>query len=291
GQLPLTLAGLGRTLEARHALAGDLPEIPDLAYLEAWTFARDTFRDRTFNGQDWEAWRTRYDGRLATPLDAHRAIAAMLDSLGDPYTRLRDPEETTAVFLTRHGGGAEVDRTGRQRPYGRTVVTDTLPGNLGYIQITNFTDPNAVAEIRAALEAMREKEGIVLDLRGNPGGLARSADAVTDLLVGPGKEVGVEVTPGGESARITAGDGAVTDRPLTVLVDGQTGSAAERLAGSLEAAGRATLVGDPTHGKGMFQNTRVLPGGSMVLVSAGEVLGPDGKPIQGRGLRPRPNNR
>jgi carboxyl-terminal processing protease len=161
---------------------------------------------------------------------------------------------------------------------------------MGYIQITNLADPNAVAEVRRALLAMREKEGIVLDLRGNPGGLARSADAVADMLIGPGKEAGVDVTPGGATPRVTGGEGAITSRPVTVLVDGQTGSAAERLAGSLDAAGRATLVGEPTFGKGLFQSSRVLPGGYTVLVSAGEALGPDGRPIQGRGLQPRPES-
>jgi len=287
GQYPLVLAGLGRSIEARRALAGDLPGFPDLDYLEAWSFARDTHRDRRFKGQDWDAWRGRYEGRLATPVEAHRAIAAMLASLGDPYTRLRDPEETAAVFLTRHGGPAGPDRLGRQRPHGRTVVTDDLPGNMGYLQITNLADPNAVAEVRRALLAMREKEGIVLDLRGNPGGLARSADAVADMLIGPGKETGVDVMPGGAVPRITGGEGAITNRPVTVLVDGQTGSAAERLAGSLAAAGRGTLVGEPTFGKGLFQNSRVLPGGYTVLVSAGEALAPDGRPIQGHGLQPR----
>jgi len=287
GQYPLVLAGLGRNIEARRALTGNLPALPDLAYLEAWSFARDTHRDRRFKGQDWDAWRARYQGRLATPADAHRAIAAMLASLGDPYTRLRDPEETAAIFLTRHGGPAGPDRLGRQRPHGRTVVTDDLPGNLGYIQITNLADPNAVAEVRRALLAMREKEGIVLDLRGNPGGLTRSADAVADMLIGPGREAGVDVTPGGAIPRVTRGEGAITNKPVTVLVDGQTGSAAERLAGSLDAAGRATLVGEPTFGKGLFQTARVLPGGCTVLVSAGEALGPDGGPIQGHGLQPR----
>jgi tetratricopeptide (TPR) repeat protein len=287
GQLPLVLAGLGRGVEARRALAGDLPEFPEQAYDEAWSFARDTSRDRRFNGQDWNGWRARGPGRTATPADAHRAIAVMLASLGDPYARLRNPEETAAVFLTRHGGPIGPDRLGRQRPHARTVVTEDLPGNLGYIQITNLADPNAVAEVRRALMAMREKEGIVLDLRGNPGGLARSADAVADMLIGPGKEAGIDVTPAGAAPRVTGGDGAVTDRPVTVLVDGQTGSAAERLAGSLDAAGRATVVGEPTLGKGTFQTSRVLPGGYTVLVSAGEGLGPDGRPIQGRGLQPR----
>ncbi len=289
-QYPSTLAGLGRTFEARRALAGTMPEIPDLAYLEAWTFARDLNRDRAFAGQNWMSWRDRFHGRLVTPEDAHRAIAKMLRSLGDPYTRLRDPEETAATFLTRHAGPAGADALGLNRPHGRTVVVKDLEDGLGYIQITNLTDPNAIAEVRQALLAMRRKEGIVIDLRGNPGGLTRAADAVADMLIGPGQEAGVDVGPEGRTPRVTGGDGALTDAPITVLVDGQTGSAAERLAGSLEATGRGTLVGDTTHGKGLFQNARVLPGGCTVLVSAGEALGPDGRPIQGRGLRPQQRN-
>jgi C-terminal processing protease CtpA/Prc/Flp pilus assembly protein TadD len=285
GQYPLVLAALGRNLEARRALAGAMPEFPDLAYLEAWSFARDTFRDRTFNGQDWWSWRGRFRGRLRTPQDARRAIASMLASLGDPYTRLRDPEETAAVLLTRHGGRPRVDPLGRNLPHGPTVVTGDLPGGLGYIQIANLADPNVVSEVRKALLALGEKEGIVLDLRGNPGGLARSADAVADMLIGPGRQAGVDVGPGGAMPRVTGGDGALTDSPITVLVDAQTGSAAERLAAGLEATGRGTLLGGPTRGKGLFQNARVLPGGCTILVSAGEALGPDGLPIQGRGLR------
>jgi carboxyl-terminal processing protease len=106
------------------------------------------------------------------------------------------------------------------------------------------------------------------------------------MLLGPGKETGDEVTPGGTVHRRSGGSGALNDLPVTVLVDGQTASAAERLAASLEQGGRATLAGDQTYGKGLFQNARVLPGGHTVLVSAGEALGPDGQPIQKRGLRP-----
>jgi carboxyl-terminal processing protease len=71
-----------------------------------------------------------------------------------------------------------------------------------------------------------------------------------------------------------------------VLVDGQTGSAAERLARTLSATGRASLSGDATFGKGKAQVSHVLPGGTTVLVSISEMLGPDGKPLQGRGLQP-----
>src|SRR6185503_2844242 len=204
----------------------------------------------------------------------------------DPYTRLRDPEETSALFLSPRGASSATDPLGRAALQSRTVATGELPGGLGYIRLGNFTDPGMVAEVRAALERMRRTEGIVLDLRGNGGGLGRSADAIGDLFVGPGKEAGVDVGPLGETTQVTGGDGALTDSPLIVLVDGQTGSAAERLARTLEVTGRATLSGDATFGKGRAQVSRVLPGGATVLVSASEMLGPDRRPIQGKGLQP-----
>ena len=288
GRLPVALAAVGRNVEARRALRGDMPAIPEMLYREAWAFARDVSVDRGFHGQAWASWRSRYRGALRTEDDAYRAIAVMLESLGDAYTRLRDPEETAAMFLSRRGAGAATDVLGRVAPSSGTVTTGDLPGGLGYIRLSNFTDPRVVAEVRAALEAMREKEGIVLDLRGNRGGMARAADAVGDLLVGPGKEAGVDATADGPVAQITGGEGAVTDAPLTVLVDGQTGSAAERLARALAGTGRATLAGDTTFGKGRAQMSRVLPGGATVLVSSSEMLGPDGRPLQGRdGSSPR----
>ena len=286
GQLPIALAALGRNVEARRLLRGAVPPIPEMLYREAWAFARDSYRDRAFNGQDWLAWRTRYRGALRTENDAYRAITAMLSSLGDPYTRLRDPEETSALFLARRGPSVGTDPLGRVSPQSKTVTTGELPGGLGYIRLGNFTDPNLVAEVRAALESMRQKEGIVLDLRGNGGGLSRSADELGNLLVGPGKEAGQDASGAGEVAQVTGGDGALTDSPLTVLVDGQTGSAAERLARTLTNTGRASLAGDPTFGKGRAQMSRVLPGGTTVLVSTSEMLGPDGRPLQGRGLVP-----
>jgi C-terminal processing protease CtpA/Prc/Tfp pilus assembly protein PilF len=287
GQYPLTLAALGRQVEARHALRGDVPPIPEALYREAWGFARETYHERTFKGQDWNAWRDRYRGHLNTVEEAYRAIAAMLESLGDPYTRLRDAEETSLVYLARHGAGTYLDRMGRVRPGSRTVVSRDLPGRLGYIRLSNLTDPSVVAEVRRALEAMRDKEGLILDLRGNGGGFSRSADAIGDLLAGPGKEAGSESGPDGVRPRVTGGEGELTASPLVVLVDGQTASAAERLAQTLEATGRGKLVGDPSFGKGLAQVSRLLPGGATVLVSAGETLGPDGRPLQGHGVRPR----
>jgi tetratricopeptide (TPR) repeat protein len=287
GQYPRTLAALGRHVEARRALEGVLRPAPEMLYREAWAFARDSYRDRKFNGQDWNAWRDRYRGELSNLEEAYRAIAEMLASLKDPYTRLRRSEETAAVYLGRRSGEVLVDALGRIRPISRTVSAEELENGLGYIRLSNLSDPGAVAEVRQALLRMREKAGLVLDLRGNRGGLARTADAIGDLLIGPGVATGVDVGPDGEETQVTGGEGALTDGEIVVLVDGQTASAAERLARALETSGRGTLVGDRTFGKGRAQVSRVLPGGMTVLVSMAEMLGPDGRPLQGRGLRPR----
>ena len=286
GQYPLVLAALGRHLEARQALRGDIPPIPALVYDEAWKFARDLYRDRSFAAQDWNRWRAA-GGSARTPAEAWRGIALMLESLDDPYTRLRDAEETEAAWLGPRGENVVLDRIGRALPHSRTVVVEDR-GGLGYIRLSNLSDPAVVEQVRAALLALREKEGIVLDLRGNPGGLSRSADAIGDLIVGPGRKAGVDVGPEGAVDQVTGGDGAITGAPITVLVDEQTASAAERLARTLQESGRATLEGTPTQGKGLAQMSRVLPGGMTVLISVAEMLGPDGRPIQGEGLNPRP---
>ena len=76
GSAHSALAALGRNVEARHALKGMIPPIPDLVYREAWAFAGDSYRDRAHNGQDWMAWRAKYRGALKTEQEAYRAIAA-----------------------------------------------------------------------------------------------------------------------------------------------------------------------------------------------------------------------
>ena len=258
-----------------------------MIYREAWAFAANTYSDRRFNGQNWLDWRDRYRGDLSDLQDAHRAIAEMLASLGDSHTRLRDLEETAAIYLARRGDGVTVDSLGRVRPTSRTVTMEELREGLGYIRLSNLSDPTVVEEVRRALLEMREKEGLILDLRGNRGGLSRAADAIGDLLIGPGEETGVDIGPDGLEPQVTGGEGALTDALIVVLVDGQTASAAERLARALALTGRGVLVGDPTFGKGRAQISRVLPGGATVLVSMGEMLGPDGRPLEGRGLRTR----
>src|SRR5256712_7480899 len=185
---------MGETLEASTILEGELPPFPELIYRMAWSFVRSAFLDRSFAGQDWLAWRDRFGNRLTTPLQACTAAAEMLASLGDPYTRLRSAEETELTYLKTRSTKLETGRSGNPTRSSRSVLVEDLGENLGYIRLTNLSDPSAREAIRRALEKMAERDGLVLDLRGNPGGMAADADAIAGFLMEPGEEMGPERT-------------------------------------------------------------------------------------------------
>ena len=129
---------------------------------------------------------------------------------------------------------------------------------------------------------------LVLDLRGNRGGLLRQAVTATGLLI----ESGIVATTAGRDPQAMhvwgAGPGdAAKDKPVIVLVDGRTASAAEIMAAAIAGLGRGVVVGSSTLGKGLVQTITTLPDGGELFVSWSRVLAPDGWPIQGLGVLPQ----
>ncbi len=130
--------------------------------------------------------------------------------------------------------------------------------------------------------------GLVIDLRGNRGGLLRQAVAATDLFL----TAGIIATTAGRNPQAAhewqAGRGDVAQgRPLVVLVDGRSASAAEIMAAALADQGRGVVVGSSTLGKGLVQTIVTLPDGGELFVSWSRVLAPRGWPIQGLGVLPQ----
>ena len=286
-QMALALAALGDRRAARAALEGEVPPFPEMTYRLAWSFVRLTFLDRSFRGQDWLSWRDRFADPSASPHAACAAVSEMLASLRDPYTRLRGEEETAVLYLMPRSGKLEMDAAGAPVRSSASVLTEDLGENLGYIRLTNLSDPSAREAIRRVLDRMAQRDGLVLDLRGNPGGLASDADAIAGLLLEPGEEMGRERTRFGERVSTAPQTRSFFPRwPLVVLTDRRTGSAAEKLAAGLQGSGRATIIGEGTFGKGVGQMSRLLPGGEMVLVSAVENLTLGGRSLQGQGVVP-----
>ena len=204
---------------------------------------------------------------------------------------LQGPEGSTVVLAWRNRRGrVRTDELERTLVPPQTVRAERVADVL-LIHIDGFsanTDDQFHAALAAGFEGHRVR-GVVVDLRGNRGGLLRQAVAATDEVL----TVGVVATTAGRNPQAEhvwpAGDSgdAAAGRPIVILVDGRTASAAEIMAAALEDNGRAVVVGSATLGKGLVQTIAPLPDGGELFVTWSRVLAPDGWPLQGLGVLPQ----
>jgi carboxyl-terminal processing protease len=164
---------------------------------------------------------------------------------------------------------------------------------IGYLEFTQFTQGSA-AELRVQLQAMLKAgaQGLILDLRDNPGGLLQQAVGVASLFI----KSGTIVTTRGRNQPTTVytalGDAIAPTIPMVVLVDRGTASSAEIVTGALKDRGRAKVVGTNTYGKGVFQQLMPLAGGAALDITVGEYFTPNGQNLggggvkEGRGIKP-----
>lgn len=159
---------------------------------------------------------------------------------------------------------------------------------IGYVRITQFNEPTA-AELGRALDKLDKEgiEGLVLDLRYNPGGLLGSAVDVCGLFVPPGTRiVSTEGrAPGREYTSAAKGNKPRT-YPMAVLVNYASASGSEIVAGALKDLGRAIIVGDTTFGKGSVQSVAGLPDGSAVRFTTAKYYTPAKQVIHEHGVTP-----
>ena len=203
---------------------------------------------------------------------------------------LRGPRDT-AVSLRLRRGDAELEVSAvRDTVLERSVQADRLPGDVAHVHIDAFRRRTGTElhEQLAALESAGPITGIILDLRGNPGGLLDEAVLVVDAFV----ETGAILEVRGQAGRLlenhaaTPGPGDRSD-PLVVLVDERSASAAEIVAGALQDLGRAQLVGRPTYGKGSVQKLFLFEDGSGLKLTIARYHLPSGRGIPDRdGLTP-----
>ncbi|MEV6166014.1 S41 family peptidase [Streptomyces sp. NPDC052052] len=151
------------------------------------------------------------------------------------------------------------------------------------IEVDSFTKGSG-AEIREAVRNAPAGAGILLDLRGNSGGLVTEAVTAASAFLDGGLVATYDVH--GEQRALYAQPGGDTDRPLVVLVDGGTMSAAELLTGALQDRGRAVTVGSRTFGKGSVQMPSRLAGGSVAELTVGHYRTPAGRSVEGSGISP-----
>ncbi|MFE7357173.1 S41 family peptidase [Streptomyces sp. NPDC057543] len=157
------------------------------------------------------------------------------------------------------------------------------PSSAVLIEVDSFTRGSG-DRVRDAVRDAPAGAGVLLDLRGNSGGLVTEAVTAASAFLDGGLVATYDVH--GEQRALYAQPGGDTARPLVVLIDGGTMSAAELLTGALQDRGRAVTVGSRTFGKGSVQMPSKLPGGSVAELTVGHYRTPAGRGVDGRGITP-----
>ncbi|GHE90753.1 peptidase S41 [Streptomyces spiralis] len=195
-----------------------------------------------------------------------------------------DAPAGTAVTLGLQRGTRVWTQTVRRARLSTDPVTERrLADGVTVIKITAFT--KGVGEkVRTAVRRSPSGTGIILDLRGNSGGLVTEAVTTASAFLDGGLVATYDVD--GTQRALHAGPGGDTGRPLVALVDGGTMSAAELLTGALQDRGRAVVVGSRTFGKGSVQMPSRLPDGSVAELTVGHYRTPSGRSVDGHGITP-----
>ncbi len=156
--------------------------------------------------------------------------------------------------------------------------------NIGYITLHTFISNDAAAEFKEALRNLAKADGLIIDLRDNPGGLLSNALDIANMLLEGGAIVST-ISRHGRHTDIADGS-PVTHQPIVILVDNESASASEILASALKDNGRAIIVGEKTYGKGLVQEINRLPGGAAVHITVSRYLTPSGLDINKVGVIP-----
>ncbi|MBN2404561.1 MAG: S41 family peptidase [Coriobacteriia bacterium] len=200
---------------------------------------------------------------------------------------IRGPEGTDVELGIARGEDDLFDITvTRAKIETPNTESEMLDGSIGYVRLYTFNEKSADS-LRKAIESLEDDgaEGIVLDLRDNPGGLLSSSVDVVSLFVKDGVVVTVKDRDGGEEVYRATGDVA-TDLPLTVLINENSASASEIVAGALQDYGRGELVGVKSYGKGSVQQIDTLSFGGGIKLTIARYFTPKDRSIDKVGLEP-----
>lgn len=266
------------------------PLTPEGYYAKVWRLVADNFLYKEAAGEMWASFEHRFDGQLESIEDAGMAMQYALGFL-DKYARLHDARDRKAL-----------EKQWRKKQIVRSKLLD---GNVGYVSLRTFSDRRAIAEVRSALESLSSADAFVLDLRGNVGGLLSVALQILSMFLDGGllcteevmlgqvarravrlTESGLEFIEGGQTRQQSRERNLTGQKPLVVLIDGGSWSASELVAAALKELGRARLVGEPTHGKGVGQIFCRLDFGTMLRLTALRLYTPSGRCVDAVGVFP-----
>lgn len=171
----------------------------------------------------------------------------------------------------------------------KSVKNRMLEPGFGYVRITNFQSRTTADLLKAISDLQKETalEGLVLDLRNNPGGVLNGAVGVSDAFISDGLIVYTEGRVDDSSHKYTATPGdSLNGAPLVILINGGSASASEIVAGAMQDHKRAIIIGTKSFGKGSVQTIQELHNGSAVKLTTARYFTPNGRSIQAKGIEP-----
>jgi carboxyl-terminal processing protease len=291
------------------AISGMLTSLdPHSGYLNADSYREMQVQTRgEFGGLGIEVTMENGLVKVVSPIDDTPAAQAGLepgDFLthidGEPVLGLTLPE---AVEKMRGPVGSEINLTVRREdrePFEVSIIRDVirikavrsrLEGKVGYVRISSFNEQTQENLEQAFDELNREAggtlQGLVLDLRNNPGGLLSQAVAVSDAFLDKGEIVSTRSRRSEETQRFNARAGDLAnDLPMVVLINGGSASASEIVAGALQDHRRAIILGTKSFGKGSVQTIIPLTGYGAIRLTTARYYTPSGRSIQAKGIEP-----
>ncbi len=213
------------------------------------------------------------DGASAIGLTPEQAAERIRGQLGSPVKiAVKHKDQVQAFSIVR----AEITI--------HAVSYKIMQPNIGYIQLSTFISNDASKEFRMALQKLSTTDGLIVDLRDNPGGLLSNALEIADMLLEDGAIVST-MGRHGKHTDVASGE-PLTHQPLVVLVDEDSASASEILAGALKDNSRGVVIGTRTYGKGLVQEINRLPGGAAIHITVSKYYTPNGSDINKVGVAP-----
>lgn len=254
-------------------------------YHTVWEAVRDRYLypERLGIWNIWEHW---FDGKIKSADEADIAIESMLSSLSDDFSYL-------------------AHKAAEDPAKGKTVTFKKLSDEIGYLRIHHFHSRSIFKETRASLRLLNNSRALIVDLRDNPGGKVDIACRMVAFFAGNGTIATLNGRSGDEreveqwilqdnalvlktndTVQSSSREMPAGNKPLFILVNGKTRSAAELFAGALRDLADASIVGSKTYGKGVAQELLDLGNGTILKLVTASIHLPSGECIHGLGLYP-----
>lgn len=259
----------------------------------AWRLVAERYWDEAYGGTDWDAVRTRYEPRaLAATSERgfYRVLERMYTELGDDHSVFVPPSDVERIRRT-YGDLpclGVFGRAGAARSAAETLgnVSYRLEGEIGYIELPDLASTGVAGNLRSAVRALETAgaTGLVLDLRGNPGG--RLIEMMQATGVFTGGFLWRTLTRWTFPLPYPAVGPVETELPLAVLIDRHVNSAAEGMAGALQSSGRARVFGERSAGNVEAVLPFCLRDGSQAWIATGVLAPLQGATWEGRGVEP-----